>query len=200
MRSARKYNERITTGRVPDSEDLRQLQDLGYRTLVDVRDEKERFGGWVEERARELGFDYINIPISREVITLADVETFYRAVFGRGTAPVYAFSRFGKKPLAFLILLDAAVRGESVHRMLRRANALGLTQGDLSLQTFIVQLTGQGKYLLTQRSLQGGSYSASIESSPVGPEGGQQVVEATLAAVNELFSDQSESRASHGSP
>jgi hypothetical protein len=56
-----------------------------------------------------------------------------------------------------------------------------------ALQTFIVQLTGQGKYLLTERSVRGGSYGASFASSPVGPEAGQQVVEATLAAVDELF-------------
>ena len=35
--------------------------------------------------------------------------------------------------------------------------------------------------------MRGGSYGATVEASPVGPDGGQQVVEATVAAVNELF-------------
>jgi len=59
-----------------------------------------------------------------------------------------------------------------------------------ALQTFVVQLTGQGNYLLTERAMQGGSYGASVESSPIGPDGGQMVVEATLAAINELFEEQ----------
>jgi hypothetical protein len=56
-----------------------------------------------------------------------------------------------------------------------------------ALQTFIVQLTGQGKYLLTERAVRGGSYGASFASSPVGPDAGQQIVEASLAAIDELF-------------
>ena len=61
-----------------------------------------------------------------------------------------------------------------------------------ALQTFIVQLAGQARYLLSERALAGGSYSASVESSPVGPEGGQQIVEATVAAIAELFGNGSE--------
>ena len=58
-----------------------------------------------------------------------------------------------------------------------------------ALQTFIVQLAGQGRYLLTDRSMRGGSYSANIESSPIGPDGGQQIVEATVAAIDDHFCD-----------
>ena len=56
-----------------------------------------------------------------------------------------------------------------------------------ALQTFIVQLAGQGNYLLTEGAWQGGSYGATVVSSPIGPEGGQKVVETTVAAINELF-------------
>ena len=35
MRNARKFDDRITIGGVPDSEDLSQLKDLGYKKLVD---------------------------------------------------------------------------------------------------------------------------------------------------------------------
>ena len=58
-----------------------------------------------------------------------------------------------------------------------------------ALQTFIVQLTGPGRYLLTERAMEGGSYGASVESSPTGPEAGQMVVEATVAAIDELFKE-----------
>ncbi len=63
-----------------------------------------------------------------------------------------------------------------------------------ALQTFLVQLadgSGNGFYLPTQRALFGGHYSAVIKSNWVGPEGGQMLVEETLASIDELFVDES---------
>ena len=59
-----------------------------------------------------------------------------------------------------------------------------------ALQTFLVQLadgSGNGFYLPTQRAFDGGHYSALIKSNWVGPEGGQMLVEETLASIGELF-------------
>jgi len=59
-----------------------------------------------------------------------------------------------------------------------------------ALQTFVVQLAGDATYLPTARSIKGGSYGAFIAGTAVGPEGGQQIVEATVAAIDELFSNE----------
>jgi hypothetical protein len=56
-----------------------------------------------------------------------------------------------------------------------------------AVQTFIVQLAGQGTYLPTQRSIDGGSYGAFIASTPIGPDGGQTIVEAEVATINKMF-------------
>jgi hypothetical protein len=57
-----------------------------------------------------------------------------------------------------------------------------------ALQTFVIQLAvGGGTYLPTERAVRGGGYSAIINSNQVGPEGGQQLVEETLAAINDLW-------------
>lgn len=58
-----------------------------------------------------------------------------------------------------------------------------------ALQTFIVQLAGSGTYLPTTRSLSGGSYGAFIASTPIGPEGGQVIVEESLAKINGMFGE-----------
>jgi len=60
-----------------------------------------------------------------------------------------------------------------------------------ALQTFVVELAGDATYLPTKRAMQGGSYGAFIAGTAVGPEGGQQIVEATVAAIDELFGDES---------
>jgi len=60
-----------------------------------------------------------------------------------------------------------------------------------AVQTFVIQLTGSvlevGGYLPTEKAIGGGSYSAIIQSTPVGPEGGQVLVEETLKHANQLF-------------
>jgi hypothetical protein len=56
-----------------------------------------------------------------------------------------------------------------------------------ALQTFVVQLAGEGTYLPTTRSMKGGSYGAYIASTPIGPEGGQLIVEECVKNINEMF-------------
>lgn len=58
-----------------------------------------------------------------------------------------------------------------------------------AIQTFVVQLAGPGTYLPTERAKAFGGYGAVIQSSQVGPEGGQLLVEETVAAWAELWKD-----------
>ncbi len=59
-----------------------------------------------------------------------------------------------------------------------------------ALQTFILQLTnGAGGYLATQRAVDGGGYSAVVQSNKVSPEGGQILVDRTVAMINAMFED-----------
>jgi len=54
-------------------------------------------------------------------------------------------------------------------------------------QTFVIQLVGPGGYVPTPKAVQGGGYSAIPESNEVGPEGGQVLVDRTVAIVNALW-------------
>ncbi len=56
-----------------------------------------------------------------------------------------------------------------------------------SLQTFVIQLCGPGTYIPTPRAMRGGGYSAVIESSVVGPVGGQVLTDRTVTAIQDLF-------------
>lgn len=56
-----------------------------------------------------------------------------------------------------------------------------------ALQTFVVQLVGAGTYLPTTEAVQGGGYSAIAASNIVGPEGGQELVDFTVEAINALW-------------
>jgi hypothetical protein len=58
-----------------------------------------------------------------------------------------------------------------------------------AVQTFVIQLTGSLGYLPNERAVRGGGYSAVIQSSRIGPAGGQALVEQTVAALNGLWRD-----------
>ena len=56
-----------------------------------------------------------------------------------------------------------------------------------AIQTFVIQLAGPGTYLPTQKAINGGHYSAIVQSTLVGPEGDQILVGQTVAKINKLF-------------
>jgi len=56
-----------------------------------------------------------------------------------------------------------------------------------ALQTFVIQLAGEGSYLPTQKAVDAKSYGAGAPDNLVGPEGGQALVEEQLKAINGLF-------------
>ena len=57
------------------------------------------------------------------------------------------------------------------------------------IQTFIAQLSGPGTYLPTERAMKHGGYGAVIQSSQIGPDGGQVLVEETVKALHALWQD-----------
>lgn len=58
-----------------------------------------------------------------------------------------------------------------------------------AIQSFIVQLSGPGTYLPTGRAAAHGGYGAVIQSTQVGPEGGQVLVEETVTAWRKLWEE-----------
>lgn len=147
MRNAKKYNDRITIGLVPSPGDLRQLKELEYKTIIDLRDESEKFGGLVERKAKELGFLYTKIPVERDAISLEDAKRFYQEVFRKESAPLYVFSRFGKKPVVFLLLFEAVAKKQALANLYRKADKMGFRlQGDISYQSLILSLINSNEF------------------------------------------------------
>ena len=63
------------------------------------------------------------------------------------------------------------------------------------IQTFVVELSGHngkdqhGGYLATERAVQNRGYSATLNQCPVSPQGGQELVEATVKGLKELYNE-----------
>ena len=58
-----------------------------------------------------------------------------------------------------------------------------------AIQTIIIQCAGPGTYLPTEKAVRGGGYSAVVQSSTVGPEGGQILVDRTLELIDSMWPD-----------
>ncbi|MHB1296844.1 MAG: hypothetical protein ACYC4R_17855 [Anaerolineae bacterium] len=57
--------------------------------------------------------------------------------------------------------------------------------------TFLTQLAcGWGAYLPTEKAVAGGHYGAMVADNKVGPQGGQMLVDRTVAAINHLWPDE----------
>jgi sugar phosphate isomerase/epimerase len=65
-----------------------------------------------------------------------------------------------------------------------------------AILTCVVQLAGRGQpsYLPTARAVEGGGYSAIIQSNWVGPEGGRLLVDGSVALLEELWSSPAAAR------
>ncbi len=124
---------------------------------------------------------------SRHFVMMRRARTVLRLYEQQQTDPLYRvethYLRLGEIAMAtnpFELFLDFGLRMKARSR---------------AVQTFVVQLTsGGGKagstYLPTARALAGGSYGAEVVDNIVGPEGGQMLVEATVATINAMFEDE----------
>ena len=55
------------------------------------------------------------------------------------------------------------------------------------IQTFVIQLAGPGTYLPTERAAKHGGYGAVIQSSQIGPDGGQVLVKRTVELLKGMW-------------
>jgi len=76
---------------------------------------------------------------------------------------------------AFELFLDFGVR---------------ITAQSPAVQTFLVQLAGQGSYLATQKATEGDGYSACIYCCEVGAEGGAHLVEESVKSIQALWENE----------
>jgi protein tyrosine phosphatase (PTP) superfamily phosphohydrolase (DUF442 family) len=154
MRNAIVYDERITVGHVPTTGDMQQLRDFSYRTVVDLRSEDEKLGRYVEHLSGTYGIRCVSIPITRTRITHAKVARFYEAVYLKLASPIYAFSRYGRRPLAFLVLFDVIARGEPAVRVFEKGARYGMSlESDLYLQLFLAKASRDEAFRATVSSI-----------------------------------------------
>jgi len=145
MINATKWDERIAIGGVPGNKDLRQLSQIDYKTVIDLRDDRETFGYYVAKRVQADNMAYVRISLRRNAISSEDLSRFYEAIFEEAQAPMYIFSRTGKRALTLLLLFNAVAKGNDAERVFVDASYFGLDIGyDIWLRKLIVDVLDAG--------------------------------------------------------
>jgi len=130
--------EGIGIGGVPSEEGLKQLVARGVKTLLDAREAGEG-GGDISARARELGLNYIRVPISRRRVNVGQIDLFRQAVSDPANGKIHAFSAGGKRPAGVLCFLACARMGDSVIEVFHKAKTCGCAiDKEFALKKFIL--------------------------------------------------------------
>ena len=163
-------------GDVPFRHALRAL-DLPARKVTDA--EFETAGARYEEQARLQ-------PDPADVAAVSHRHIMLR----RNAAVMERYRRQGEHPVLptpvhLLRVGDVAFATNPFELFLDFG--LRIKARSKAVQTFVVQLAGTGGYLPTARALAGAGYGAEAVDNQVGPEGGQVLVEETLAGLNEMW-------------
>jgi hypothetical protein len=139
----------------------------------------------------------------------AEAKTMIESLNAKGEAITSREWRLRKGKQYIVDRYDAQKRGEGKHAVELHAIRLGdlaiatnpfelyvdygvqIVARSRATQTMLIQLAGQlndhGYYVPTEDAIAGGSYSTEISSTPVGPEGGQILVERSVEAINALW-------------
>jgi len=148
MRRLLRINDRITVGPVPSPEDIATLGALDFRTIVDVRRGADIKKGGLHLAASIEGLRYVRSPMGTGDIELDDVIAFFLSVYEREGSPVYAFSDSGRRPLAFLLLLETVMGEKPIDRVFHGAQALGVRlEDDLQLCHFLLEFSRRSELM-----------------------------------------------------
>jgi protein tyrosine/serine phosphatase len=87
-------NERFYRGAQPKAEDIKDLANLGVKTLIDLRDDPEPFE---RSNAEALGMKYVNIPMSdKEYPKPEQIATFLKLVDDPATGKFFVHCAGGR--------------------------------------------------------------------------------------------------------
>lgn len=126
VRNARQPLPGLLTGGQPSVEQLENLGELGYRTVVNLRAEGEPGTGRTEVEA--LGMDYVAIPVDGAAgLTRANAEAL-AAALAEAEEPVLLHCGSGNRVGALLAMKAFAVDGASAEEALELGLAAGVTR------------------------------------------------------------------------
>jgi len=128
MAEKMKISDQVTVGPQPSEDEIRQLGDQGFKTVVNFRTEGEdeqplspdAEGG----KVKLAGMEYLHIPVSMKSMGPKLVDQF-RAKYPDLPKPVFAHCKSGKRAGAMVMMHMAVEQNMSGEETLQKAEEMG---------------------------------------------------------------------------
>ncbi|VAX09121.1 hypothetical protein MNBD_GAMMA26-2295 [hydrothermal vent metagenome] len=130
----------ILTGGQPTVAQVEQAKAAGYKTIVNLRTPQER-GVWDEAaKAKELGMNYIAIPVAGGAgVTMENTKSLMKVLEDKSNYPVMIHCASGNRAGALFAYNAAAIENRSIEEALSIGRNAGLT----SLEPVVRQILEQ---------------------------------------------------------
>jgi uncharacterized protein (TIGR01244 family) len=120
-----RVSEEISTAGQPSDEELEQIRDAGFKTVLNLRPPEE--GSLAEKpKVEALGMTYVNIPITPETITEEKVQRFSEIVADPANKPLLIHCASGNRVGGLWFIHRALGQGVPAEQGLEEARAIGL--------------------------------------------------------------------------
>jgi uncharacterized protein (TIGR01244 family) len=127
----RAITNHISIGGQPDENDLQELQNKGFRTIVNLRDESEKEYRASEEREVEgRGLNYSSIPISPALLDDMAMQRFSNAIDAEDAPPVYVHCAGGGRAGILTLIYLAVENGWSLLQAEETGKELGIAPAE----------------------------------------------------------------------
>jgi uncharacterized protein (TIGR01244 family) len=118
----------ILTGGQPTPQQLEQAKQAGYRTIVNLRPPTEMSEWNEEDKARQLGFNYVSIPVAGSSgLTMQNAEKLHAVLENPANYPLIVHCASGNRVGALFALHAAHYEGKTIEEAIRWGKTAGLT-------------------------------------------------------------------------
>jgi protein tyrosine phosphatase (PTP) superfamily phosphohydrolase (DUF442 family) len=118
-------------GGQPGADNLRALKEAGVGLVLDLRDPMEPRPFDEPALARELGVEYVNIPVSAGSLTDATLDRILATLRGAGDRPVYCHCASGNRVGGALLAYFMLDKGLGEEEALAQAMRVGLRSAEM---------------------------------------------------------------------
>jgi uncharacterized protein (TIGR01244 family) len=135
-----KINDQVTVGAQPSEEEISQLHEEGFQSIVNFRtegEEEQPLSPDAEgEKVEAAGMKYLSIPVSMKSMTAGQVDQFCRQ-FKDLPKPIFAHCKSGKRAGAMVMMHVAVEKGMTGDQTLQKAEEMGFECDKEELKAFV---------------------------------------------------------------
>jgi uncharacterized protein (TIGR01244 family) len=129
IENARQLSPELLTGGQLSGEQMAQLQQLGYRSFINLRPADEHGTGWEEEYAKAAGIAFHRLPVAGvEGITRRNAERLAHLLEQSGDQPVMVYCASGNRVGGLLALKAHYLDGLNVEEAMAYGVKAGMTR------------------------------------------------------------------------